>query len=588
MSFRFFKTGFPKVSFAFLSIIIIVLSNVAFNFFIISKNKATLAKMTDVVNPFMESLQKYNLMVTESKMYATNWVFLVYGIDDKKALDSLYKYRYPKAKNELLVYLDQLNQIAETDSLQDVFRQFEELETIEQNEIMSVLVKMDDYNNATKKLVCESIIEEEVLPRTDKIMRKLSGICKRNEAKIQSMKEDLNKRSKNMMAVMLATSGGLFIFILFTLSFISGAIRKPALKMKDIILQLGRGELPEEKIEVQKNVIGEMAVSVNSLSDSFRHTSIFANEIGKGNLKVHYEKLSENDLLGNALIHMRDSLNDYSEDMEKKVLERTKEVLEKGVKLEQAYKEIKDSINYARRIQESILPSDEMMTSVFPESFIFYRPKDVVCGDFYWFTQIGDDFILCVLDCTGHGVPGALMTVIGNSILNQVVAPNLSTNPSHILERLDKKLLETLKKQNGVLTNDGMDGVVCRYRISTRELTYSGAKRPLFIMREGELTEVKPDKSPVGTFGDIYDKIFTDHTFIMNPKDSIYMFTDGMPDQFGGIYGKKYMIKRFREILLQIGELAMETQAMRIEEEVNKWMGEHEQTDDMLLMGIRF
>ncbi len=249
-------------------------------------------------------------------------------------------------------------------------------------------------------------------------------------------------------------------------------------------------------------------------------------------------------MLGNALIHMRDSLNDYSEEMEKKVLERTKEVLEKGVKLEQAYKEIKDSINYARQIQESILPSDEMMTKVFPESFIFYRPKDIVCGDFYWFTQIGEDFIICALDCTGHGVPGALMTVIGNSILNQVVGPTLSTSPADILTRLDKKLLETLNQNSGVVTNDGMDGSVCRYRSSTRELTYAGAKRPLFIMREGELQEIKPDKSPVGTFGDIYDKVFTDHIFIMNPKDSIYMFTDGMPDRFGGEGGKNGSSKK--------------------------------------------
>src|SRR6185369_6940956 len=133
----------------------------------------------------------------------------------------------------------------------------------------------------------------------------------------------------------------------------------------------------------------------------------------------------------------------YSVDMETKVAERTAEVREKSVKLEMAYKEIRDSINYAKRIQESILPADEMIHNVFGDSFIFYKPKDIVCGDFYWFAQRGDEALIAAVDCTGHGVPGALMTVIGNSLLNQIMAGTDTTDPASILTQLDKKLLET-------------------------------------------------------------------------------------------------------------------------------------------------
>ena len=183
--------------------------------------------------------------------------------------------------------------------------------------------------------------------------------------------------------------------------------------MKDIIQQLARGELPNDKLNAKEDVVGQMARSVNVLSESFAQTSVFASEIGKGNLTVHYDKLSENDLLGNSLIHMRNSLRARFEDMENRVKERTHEVIEKSRHLEIAYKEISDSINYAKRIQESILPDPERIYKIFENSFIFYKPKSVVCGDFYWFGLIGDEAIIAAVDCTGHGVPGAFMTVIG-------------------------------------------------------------------------------------------------------------------------------------------------------------------------------
>lgn len=545
--------------------------------------------MTEVINPYIASLEEFNLMVTESKMYATNWTYLKYSKDDtdKKELVALHKYRYPLLKADLEKFLVQLDKKADRDSLRSVFHKFNELLDVEK-EIMETLATGDDYEIPIKKLGCEGIIDDEVLPRTAAIMGQLSKIIERNQKEAARMKSDIEAASFKMMSIMLGASVVLFLFVVFAIFFISNAIKKPVVQMRNVVQQLSKGELPKEKIEVTQNVIGDMGAAVNTLSDSFTKTSEFANQIGSGNLAVHYDKLSDNDLLGNALIHMRDSLRAYAADMESQVSERTREVIEKGIKLELAYREIKDSISYAKRIQESILPADDMICRVFTNSFILYRPKDIVCGDFYWFTQHGDDAIIAAIDCTGHGVPGALMTVIGNSLLNQVVNFSGITSPAQILANLDKKLHETLKQHGDIATNDGMDAAICRYNIKRREITFAGAKRPLYMFKNNELIEIKGNKSPIGSYGHNHDKQFTDHKITVNQNDTFYLFSDGVQDQFGGDDGKKFMIKRFRETLTRLQPLDMKTQAETLEKEMIDWQGQYEQTDDMLLIGIRF
>lgn len=588
MKIGFFNTGFPKVTFAFVLVLIIVLVNIIFNYYIIQKNKATVAQMTEVINPYVEALEEFNLVVTESKMYATNWVYLQNSVEDKKSLDSLHKHHYPDLKRTLDGFMAQLHKGPDRDSLQAVFNKFEELIRVEK-EIMHTLVTFDDYENPQKKFQCEELIESEVLPRTQDIMASLGKIIKRNRDEALVMKADIENSSFRMMTIMLGASVFLFLFVFLAVSFISGSIRNPILKMKDTVQHLAKGELTSGKISMRdRNVVAEMVDSVNILSDSFTKTSTFANEIGKGNLTAAYEKLSENDVLGTALINMRNSLHAYSVDMENKVSERTQEVIEKSEKLELAYREIRDSINYAKRIQESILPADEMITRVFGDSFIFYRPKDIVCGDFYWFAQRGDEALIAAVDCTGHGVPGALMTVIGNSLLNQIMAGTDSTDPASILTQLDKKLLETFQQHGNVSTNDGMDAAIVRYRINKREITFAGAKRPLYIFKNGELLELKGNKSPIGSFNHNFDKLFTAQKINMNAGDTIYMFSDGLQDQFGGDSGKKFMIKRFRDLLSELQHVPMRDQLTRIEKEIDAWQGRYEQTDDMLLVGIRF
>ena len=208
-------------------------------------------------------------------------------------------------------------------------------------------------------------------------------------------------------------------------------------------------------------------------------------------------------------------------------------------------------------------------------------------GDFYWFTQKGGEVILAAIDCTGHGVPGALMSVIGNSLLNQIVNMSNILDPGEILKHLDEKVLETLHHHGEGDTNDGMDVSICSYDPSTNEIRFAGAKRSIYLIRAGKCQEIGGDKFPIGSFQYNFKKVFKTHTISLKSEDTIYMFSDGYQDQFGS-NGKKFMKKRFRELLIAIQELSMKDQKARLEKEIDEWRGGTEQTDDVLVIGMRF
>jgi serine phosphatase RsbU (regulator of sigma subunit) len=581
------NTGFPRINVALLLVVATVICNLVFTYYLINRSKARIAEMTTKINPYLELLNELTLMVTESKMYATNWVYLQNSVEDKEKLRVLHQRGYPELKKKLHAMAVARGKTEDANMLARVFGKFSQLVDVETT-IMHTLVGFDDYENPQKKFGSEDLIESEVLPRTEEIMSLVQQIVARNRQEAAVLKAGIENDTNRMLTAMLVCSLGLLLLILASVAFISGGIRRPVLRMKEIVERLARGQQVKEQLRSKKDVVGEMISAVNGLSDSLRQTSSFANEIGRGNLSVPYEKLSDEDVLGMALINMRDSLRAYSEDMEEKVRERTAEVIEKSKKLENAYKEIRDSINYAKRIQESILPANDLIKEVFPESFIFYKPKDVVCGDFYWFGRSGNDVVLAAVDCTGHGVPGALMTVIGNSLLNQIITSSGVTSPREILYKLDSKLYDTLKQHGGSVTSDGMDIAVCHYKVGSGRVSFAGAKRPLYLMRGGKLSEIKGSRAPIGLYNEDGGKQFDEHEIKVEENDIVYLFSDGIQDQFGGYEGKKYMISRFRELLYDMQRLNMSEQRARVEKELDAWQRDHEQTDDMLLMGIRF
>lgn len=588
MNYKLTNTGFKKISLSLFIILVIALLNIIVSSYIIQKNKTVATRMINTIHPYVEALEDFNLLITESKMYTTNWVYLQNSTTDKENLVKLHKENYPAARKKLEYFLNILKDSSQVTQLQSVFNRFESLLKDEKH-IMSALVSFDDYENPTKKFTAEEQVESIILPATEEIQASLKKVIAQNRKEAQLLKDNMIISFNRLVITVVGTSVGLFLLVLLVAKYVSNAIRKPVLMMKKIVTSLGRGELPEETLPVSKDVVGEMVSAVNTLTHSFKKTSIFANEIGQGNLSVDFQLLSEKDMLGHALVNMRDSLKVYSENLEQKVEERTREVVEKNEKLEFAYKEIRDSITYAKRIQEAILPSKELISRAFPNSFIFYKPKDIVCGDFYWYADKADDIIVAAADCTGHGVPGALMTVIGNSLLNYIVNTANEFKPAEILNQLDKRLIDTFRKYGQANTNDGMDIALCHYNKKTRQLTFSGAKRPMYIFRKnGDEEVIKGDAFPIGSFHYESEKNFISHTLQLQEGDTIYIFSDGYPDQFGGGAGKKFMIKQFRELLTGIQSLPMDQQHDRLDIALNAWQKEQGQTDDILVIGIRF
>ncbi|MBL7890148.1 MAG: SpoIIE family protein phosphatase [Bacteroidia bacterium] len=268
--------------------------------------------------------------------------------------------------------------------------------------------------------------------------------------------------------------------------------------------------------------------------------------------------------------------------LEEKVEERTQELAQKN-------KDITSSIQYAKRIQLAILPPLEQIYKHFPESFVVYKPKDIVSGDFYWFGVKNGKKIIASVDCTGHGVPGAFMSMIGHNLLNQIISENGITEPDFILNALHQGVQAALKQGTNVVdTSDGMDVALCSIDTKTNEVKYAGAYRPLYIVNGQEFKKIDADKNPIGGSQLDPDRKFTCHTIQLKKGDTLYMSSDGYADQFGGEKGKKFMVKRFNELLLSIQDKNMQTQANELEQTFNQWKGSYQQVDDILVIGIRF
>jgi serine phosphatase RsbU (regulator of sigma subunit) len=260
---------------------------------------------------------------------------------------------------------------------------------------------------------------------------------------------------------------------------------------------------------------------------------------------------------------------------------------QKGI-IEEKNKDITDSIKYARRIQEAILPQEHHLKQVVPNIFVLYKPKDIVSGDFYWFSQKGDNVLIAAGDCTGHGVPGALMSMLGSSFLNEIVNEREVLQPSRILDEVKSKIISILNQRNSELgSKDGMDIALINLDLANNKLQYAGAFNPFWVIRNGELIEIKADKFPIGNYAELTLNKFTNHNFDLLPGDRIYLFTDGYSDQFGGPMKKKFKYRQFKDLLISLPEGGMETQKNILNRTIEDWKGDLEQVDDILVIGIR-
>jgi len=269
------------------------------------------------------------------------------------------------------------------------------------------------------------------------------------------------------------------------------------------------------------------------------------------------------------------------------VLKNQKELIQlQKLEVEEKNSEILDSINYAKRIQVAILPPDKMIQEFLPNSFILYKPKDIVAGDFYWIEKVGDLIVFAAADCTGHGVPGAMVSVVCHNALNRSVREFSLIEPGQILDKTRELVIEQFEKSEEEV-KDGMDIALCVLNTKTRELKYSGANNPLWIVKseEEELFEIKGDKQPIGKYAEI--KEFSTHQVCLNKGDLIFVFTDGFADQFGGPRGKKFKYKTFKNLLIQNKELGVKEQLAVYDKSFEDWKGDVEQLDDVCVIGVR-
>jgi len=294
-----------------------------------------------------------------------------------------------------------------------------------------------------------------------------------------------------------------------------------------------------------------------------------------------------------VLINTRTNLKRKAIVAELALAESKRQLEIKNEIIEEKNKHISDSINYAQRIQQAIFPPIEKIEGSLKDYFILFRPKDIVSGDFYWFSKVHttpqnqepaqEVMVIAAVDCTGHGVPGALMSIMGSTILNQSVSERTVNSPADALNYLNKQLANNL---NSIA--DGMDMTLCAINQTKMELQFAGANNPIYIVRNKELMEIKPDKMAIGGDHENFEtKEFTNQIIKLQKNDCIYLFTDGYADQFGGELGKKFKYKNFQKLLLEIQDNDMKDQKHVLNYHFEQWKGELEQVDDILIIGIR-
>lgn len=355
---------------------------------------------------------------------------------------------------------------------------------------------------------------------------------------------------KNMVIVFI----GLFITIIFASIIISKKITKPIKNLTGKAQELAGGNLNVDIPILGKDEIGILSQSFHDMQYSIKN--------------------------------LVDELKDINHNLEQKVSDRTKEIQHQKEVVEEKNREIVDSINYALRLQSAIIPPESKIKEKFHDSFVLFKPKDIVSGDFYWMDSRGSTITLAVADCTGHGVPGAMVSVVGANSLNRCIKEFGLRKPSSILDKLRELIIETFEMSNHEV-KDGMDISLISIDLDKGKAQWAGAHNPLWILRENatEIEEIKADKQPIGKFD--HGKEFTNHEISLNKGDCIYMFTDGFADQFGGEKGKKLKASTMKELFIRLNQEPMSVQKEKINQTFEAWKNVLEQVDDVCVFGLR-
>lgn len=461
-------------------------------------------------------------------------------------------------------------------------------------EIRKLLPTFESYQDPFVTMEAEQLMLEggRIPAAYGKIRKSIDELITHQQQYMNSDIALMNHSFDQLRMLLINISISVIIAGILIAFFTSRSIVKPINHLRKKLQNLSLGIYSVHPTRAGNDEIGEMANAVNRLVTNFEKTKEFSISVGAGHFEVPFEPLSEYDEMGKSLLRMRDDLQSYRNEMEQKVIEQTQEIRKQKEEVEiqkekvtALYIDLQSSIDYAQRLQETILPNDASIKRMFEDSFVLFRPKATVSGDFYWFKELGGKKVFAAADCTGHGVPGAFMSLVGHNVLNTVT--KVFTRPSQILNNANRLAVDVLRSSDGEsYMRDGMDIALCTIDPKTKMLEFSGAHNPVYIIRNGEMNIIESDPFSIGSYVN-NEREFTNHNYQLQTGDCLYLFSDGYVDQFGGPRGKKFMRKQFRQLLLDIAHLPMPEQKWRLSDTLDIWQGHQEQVDDILVIGIR-
>ncbi len=585
------KIGMGFGLFIFFALIVVILTNRT-----LERSRAINEQINQVYSPSVDALVRLRNLTVNGHMLIKHWALLESRADapEKTALVELTTHELPR----LLDRVDTL--MADWDHEEVALM---ELVTAEMNalfefheRIKEMLPDLESYSDPFIHMARNDMAEEggPLDQQTEKVLGELDRLLDMQENKRRQLGGGMIRSFDSLKFFVLYMGVALVVIGILVAVLIIRGIVSPVQRLRSVLLSLGRGVFPRTKVRTTNDEIGDMSKALTSLVDGLRRTTDFSHAVAAGDFEADYQPLSDEDMLGHALLKMRDELGQRERILEMKVLERTEEVVRQKEEVErqsrkvvELYQNVTDSIRYAKRLQESILPPDKRIRELLPESFVYYRPKDIVSGDFYWFERVRERVVFAAVDCTGHGVPGAFMSLVGYNGLNQAAKDKPWEHPSEVLSDLNRIAFEALHKDREQhLVRDGMDMALCVYDPRERILEFAGANCPLYLVRDGELYPYSPDKNAIGSI-ELNGIAFHDHRIGLRAGDMVYIFSDGYADQFGGPKGKKFLYRRFREVLLEISAKPTSEQQQLLHEEFSRWRGAHEQVDDILVIGMR-
>lgn len=568
------------------------------------ENDKTSNELIEILTPSKEKVTALRIYVNESKQLAIQWVNdqSRNDVPDKVRLTNIIEENIPMEITAIENLSQQWTDTSDQQYLDSAVSKINnELFPLYQD-IMLMLPDIASYDDPFNSLYTRSLVAQGgdvpvIAGKIDQNLRTLENqLEKKEEDALARVRESSNAAKEKFQSLVLYwfLGAGLIIVAILIAILTTRTIVRPVQSLRKVLLGLGKGRFPKKQIAVADDEIGDMSAAMVDLVEALKETTNFAREVGQSNFNYPYQPLSDEDVLGHALLKMKDELAETERILEQKVKERTEEVVKQKdeierqrLKLEELYKDVTDSIRYAKRLQYSILPPKETIESICPDSFVLFKPKDIVSGDFYWFEKLDGKSFCAAVDCTGHGVPGAFMSLVGSNGLDGAVREHHTTHPGLILDELNKFVSDSLNKgseDNDV--RDGMDLSFVTIDYNKLELEYAGANNPLYLVRDNEIEIVKADKFAIGSF-EPGSKNYTNHVIKLQKGDVIYLFSDGYADQFGGEKGKKFLYRTFREQLLSVHQKPVEEQRKILKNTIEDWQGSYEQVDDILVIGIR-